>query len=255
MAASKGSASCRSEPRLRFSGASAGRTDARGVVCGAALNAEATSSRMKTHLRPSLCAGINPRRAYSSTVDVGRWRSSATSRPSSTSSRVSCGSGVGMRRRIVDQTSQMKVFTSPGRPAAWQDTGMANVSPEDRAQRAFRDAQEEWRRALESHRLAPPDAGFSARLADLASAAAAEAAACREADAAGFEWPPHRASANKPPYELQPGTGRRGPDELWRVFDAAVAELNRAATGPDLIEVATALRRACRGSRGARFGG
>ena len=43
-----------------------------------------------------------------------------------------------------------------------------------------------------------------------------------------------------PPYELQPGTGRRGPDELWRVFDAAVAELNRAATGTNLIEVATA---------------
>ena len=28
--------------------------------------------------------------------------------------------------------------------------------------------------------------------------------------------------------------------ELWRVVDAAVAELNRAATGTDLIEVAAA---------------
>ena len=117
---------------------------------------------------------------------------------------------------------------------------MANRNPEEQAQRAFRDAQQEWRRALESHRLAPPDAGFSGRLSALAVAAGAEAAACREADAAGFEWPPHRASANKPPYELQPGTGRRGPEELWRVFDAAVAELNRAATGTDLIEVARA---------------
>jgi hypothetical protein len=117
---------------------------------------------------------------------------------------------------------------------------MANGSTEEHTQRAFREAQEEWRRALESHRLAPPDAGFSARLADLASAALREAAACREADGAGFEWPPHRASANKPPYELQPGTARRGPEELWRVFDAAVAELNRAATGTDLIEVAQA---------------
>jgi hypothetical protein len=117
---------------------------------------------------------------------------------------------------------------------------MRDSDPQEQAQRAFRDAQEEWRRALESHRLAPPDAGFSARLAGLAAAAGAEAVACREADAAGFEWPPHRALANKPPYELQPGTGRRGPEELWRVFDAAVAELNRAATGTDLIEVATA---------------
>ena len=117
---------------------------------------------------------------------------------------------------------------------------MAGRGHEEHAQRAFRDAQEQWRRALESHRLAPPDAGFGARLAALASAAAAEAESCRDADAAGFEWPPHRASANKPPYELQAGTGRRGPEALWRVFDAAVAELNRAATGTDLIEVATA---------------
>ena len=117
---------------------------------------------------------------------------------------------------------------------------MRDRDPQEQAQRAFRDAQEEWRRALESHRLAPPDAGFSGRLSALTSAAAAESLACREADAAGFEWPPHRASANKPPYELQPGTGRRGPEELWRVFDAAVAELNRAATGTDLIEVAAA---------------
>jgi hypothetical protein len=111
---------------------------------------------------------------------------------------------------------------------------------DERAQAAFRAAQEEWRRALESHRLAPPDGDFSARLAALAAAAEAEAAACREADAAGFEWPPHRASANKPPYELQPGTGRRGPEELWRVFDAAVAELNRVATGTHLVDVADA---------------
>jgi len=111
---------------------------------------------------------------------------------------------------------------------------------EDRAQATFRAAQQQWRAALESHRLAPPDAAFSGRLTALAQAAASEAAACREADAAGFEWPPHRASANKPPYELQPDTGRRGPGELWRVFDAAVAELNRAATGTDLVEVATA---------------
>ena len=107
-------------------------------------------------------------------------------------------------------------------------------------QQAFGAAQERWRRALEAHRLAPPDAGFSGRLAALADAAQAEAAACHAADAAGFEWPPHRASSSKPPYELQSGSGRRGPDELWRRFDAAVTELNRAATGSDLIDVARA---------------
>jgi hypothetical protein len=110
----------------------------------------------------------------------------------------------------------------------------------DRAQDAFREAQERWRSALEAHRLAPPDSGFSARLAGLAEAAGAEATACREADRAGFEWPPHRASASKPPFELQRESGRRGPDELWKRFDAAVVELNRAATGTDMREVADA---------------
>jgi hypothetical protein len=119
-------------------------------------------------------------------------------------------------------------------------TRMASGDREELAQSTFREAQEQWRRALESHRLAPPDAGFSARLSALASAAAAEASACREAEAAGFEWPPHRASANRPPYELQPGTGRRGPEQLWNAFDAAVAELNRTATGTNLGEVASA---------------
>ncbi len=121
----------------------------------------------------------------------------------------------------------------------WHDVAMA-ANHEERAQAAFRAAQEQWRGALESHRLAPPDAGFSGRLRALAAAAAGEAVACKDAEAAGFEWPPHRASASKPPHELRPGSGRRGPDELWRAFDGAVAELNRAATGTELLEVAAA---------------
>jgi hypothetical protein len=110
----------------------------------------------------------------------------------------------------------------------------------EQAQAAFRKAQEEWRSALAVHRLAPPDSGFSVRLSGLADAARAEAQACRVADGAGFEWPPHRASSSTPPYELQPGSGRRGPEELWRRFDGAVSELNRAATGTDLVAVAVA---------------
>jgi hypothetical protein len=108
------------------------------------------------------------------------------------------------------------------------------------AEATFQEAQARWGDALEAHRLAPPDAGFSARLAVLSGAARVEAEACRDAHAAGFAWPPHRASSSKPPYELQPGSGRRGPDELWARFDAVVAELNRAATGTDLLAVAEA---------------
>jgi len=80
---------------------------------------------------------------------------------------------------------------------------------EQRAQALFADAQERWREALEAHRTAPPDSGFSERLAALAAAARAEAKACREADANGFEWPPHRATESKPPYGRAPvGVGR-----------------------------------------------
>jgi hypothetical protein len=88
--------------------------------------------------------------------------------------------------------------------------------------------------------MASPDENFAARLAALADAAAEQARACREADAAGFDWTPHRAADSRPPYELQPETGRRGPAELWRRFDAAVASLSAVATGRDIVAVADA---------------
>jgi hypothetical protein len=111
---------------------------------------------------------------------------------------------------------------------------------EERVLDDFRSALEKWRGALESHRMAPPDENFAARLAALADAAGEQARACREADAAGFDWTPHRAADSRPPYELQPGTGRRGPEELWRHFDAAAASLSAVATGRDMVAVADA---------------
>jgi hypothetical protein len=114
------------------------------------------------------------------------------------------------------------------------------MSAQDQAQHAFATAQHSWRQALEAHRHAPPDAGFAVRLAVLSDAAREEAKACRAADAAGLEWPPHRAADGGPPYELRPGTGRRGPESLWQRFDAAAGELSRAARGADLLAVAHA---------------
>ena len=116
---------------------------------------------------------------------------------------------------------------------------MATLDPQQ-AQTAFALAQEHWRAAIDAHRTAPPDAGFSTRLATLAQAALEEAQVCLAADEAGLEWPPHRGANSEPPYELRPGSGRRGPDGLWRRFDVAVGELNRAATGRDLQAVARA---------------
>ncbi len=116
----------------------------------------------------------------------------------------------------------------------------SSTSDKERVLSDFRDALDGWRSALEAHRTAPPDHGFSARLAGLAQAASGEARACRAADAAGFDWPPHRAADPRPPYELQPGTGRRGPEGLWRRFDDAVRQLNTSATGQNMLDVARA---------------
>jgi hypothetical protein len=110
---------------------------------------------------------------------------------------------------------------------------------DDPIQVEFAAVQVRWRQAIQAHRMAPPDAGFSGRLQGLAAVARKQAEACRNAAAAGYSWPPHATSV-KPPYELRPGTGRRGPKELWVRFDAAVEELDRAAAGADLLEVAHA---------------
>ena len=107
--------------------------------------------------------------------------------------------------------------------------------------RAVRRASDDWAQAMRAHKLAPPDAGFADRLRRLADAAATEQVAWEHAHAAGLLWRPVPGAENaSPPYELRPGTGRRGPAPLWERFDAAVATLNRAITGSDAAVVADA---------------
>ena len=107
--------------------------------------------------------------------------------------------------------------------------------------RLVRQASHGWADAMRAHKLAPPDADFAARLRALGEAAASEQVAWEHAHAAGLLWRPvPGAETAEPPYELRPGTGRRGPQELWARFDAAVAQLNRAITGSDAADVADA---------------
>ena len=106
---------------------------------------------------------------------------------------------------------------------------------------AVRHASTDWAEAMQAHKLAPPDAGFSARLASLADAATREQIAWKHAHTAGLLWRPvPGAERAQPPYELRAGTGRRGPAYRWERFDAAVAALNQAITGSDAAEVADA---------------
>jgi hypothetical protein len=105
--------------------------------------------------------------------------------------------------------------------------------------RAVRHASDGWAAAMRAHKLAPPDAGFAERLRNLAEAAATEQVAWEHAHAAGLLWRPvPGAESAEPPYELRPGTGRRGPTPLWERFDQAVATLNHAITGSNAAAVA-----------------
>jgi len=107
--------------------------------------------------------------------------------------------------------------------------------------RRVRQASNVWAEAMRAHVLAPPDAGFAGRLKALADAASTEQVAWEHAHAAGLLWRPVPGAENaEPPYELRPGTGRRGPAELWARFDEAVKALNRAITQPDAAVVADA---------------
>jgi hypothetical protein len=107
--------------------------------------------------------------------------------------------------------------------------------------RAVRQAGEDWAGAMRAHKLAPPDPGFASRIRGLSEAAAREQVAWEHAHSAGLMWRPvPGAEQAQPPYELRPGTGRRGPAELWTRFDASVAALNKAITGSDAAAVADA---------------
>jgi hypothetical protein len=106
---------------------------------------------------------------------------------------------------------------------------------------SVREAQSAWAGAMRSHELAPPDAGFRDRLRALAKAADAMRATHTRALEAGLAWRPVEGSERaRPPYELRPGTGRRGPEELWARFDAAVERLNQAGAGDSLADLVAA---------------
>jgi hypothetical protein len=106
---------------------------------------------------------------------------------------------------------------------------------------SVKEARASWAGAMRAHEQAPPDPGFRDRLRALAEAAAAMRDAHARALDAGLAWRPLADSERaRPPYELRPGTGRRGPAELWTRFDAAVQQLNQAGAGDNLGDVVDA---------------
>jgi hypothetical protein len=103
------------------------------------------------------------------------------------------------------------------------------------------EARASWSGAMRAHEQAPPDPGFRDRLRALAEAATTMRDSHARALQAGLAWRPITGSERaRPPYELRPGTGRRGPTELWTRFDAAVQQLNEAGAGDNLADVVDA---------------
>jgi uncharacterized protein YukE len=114
-------------------------------------------------------------------------------------------------------------------------------STKDDARSAVRKAQSAWAGAMRSHELAPPDAGFRGRLRALSEAADTMRATHARALEAGLAWRPVEGSERaRPPYELRPRTGRRGPEGLWARFDVAVERLNQAGAGDSLADLVAA---------------
>lgn len=102
-------------------------------------------------------------------------------------------------------------------------------------------AGQRWESALDAHALAPPDAGFPARLRALSIAAAEQAAAFELAAQGGLGWRSRTIDANfalAP--ELTPGMTRPGPEELWERFDQAVDGLAAALSGTSPAGLAAA---------------
>lgn len=103
-----------------------------------------------------------------------------------------------------------------------------------------RAADDLWSTAIDHHRRAEPNAMFAQRLRTFANAARRQAESMRYAHAEGllFQAWEHTARPRQPPAELQRGSGRVGPPELWDQFDGVFTDWARAVEQTDLSVIA-----------------
>lgn len=107
-------------------------------------------------------------------------------------------------------------------------------------------AESEWRDALRSSAMAPPDPYLVLRLRRIAEAAARKAAALTNLESEEpAEW--WRRQSALPDgvlsYELRPGGNRPGPGELWAELDQAVETLGVAMSEHSITAEITALEK------------
>ncbi|HTX08615.1 MAG TPA: helix-turn-helix domain-containing protein [Solirubrobacteraceae bacterium] len=134
----------------------------------------------------------------------------------------------------------MDTIVPPGKSPHWSAEAVEHVSRSG----WLGVAETEWRRALRSSAMAPPDPGFIVRIKDIAEAAARKAAALDELGEhePGAWW---QRQSGLPggalSYELRPGGNRPGPAELWVRFDRAVDELGRTMAEHSVLDERQAL--------------
>lgn len=120
----------------------------------------------------------------------------------------------------------MDTISPPGQSPHWPAQAVEHVSRGG----WLGVTETEWRSALRSSAMAPPDAGFVVRIREIAEAAARKAAAFANIDEAPGAW--WQRQSGLPDgilsYELRPAGNRPGPSAVWAQFDPAVEELGAA---------------------------
>jgi hypothetical protein len=118
----------------------------------------------------------------------------------------------------------------------------------------LRVADDSLRRALARARLARPNAGYPGRLRAFGDACEEQAIASENAAKAGFTFRPptgDEAPITLPiPHEFSAASGRPGPLALWRAFDEAVGEVDRAWGGISYGAIGRAFGRLSRAALG-----
>jgi hypothetical protein len=104
----------------------------------------------------------------------------------------------------------------------------------------LRAAEQSWRQALTQHWKAPPDAGYTRRLRDLAGASEAQRTAYQHAAGEGLRLTPDEPRERPVPPELAPTSGRPGPPQLWQRVDDAFENLSLSLEGTNIPAIAAA---------------
>jgi hypothetical protein len=103
------------------------------------------------------------------------------------------------------------------------------------ANEQLRRADERWAAAVRG--LSP----YAERLRELADAAEHESRALLLSDLANVKWNPRPGARNiRLSYEVEEGSGRPGPRELWAKFDRGVKQLGIALEGESIRAIADA---------------